>query len=60
MPCQIRRAGLTARMTVAAVKRRQQNPGLFKDPGAALAELQCEGQAESTGEVTPPDVMPGV
>jgi hypothetical protein len=38
----------------------QQNPGLFKDPGAALAALQCAGQAESIGEVTPPDVMPGV
>ncbi len=36
----------------------QRNPGLFKDPGAALAELQQAGQEEYTDRPAPPDVKP--
>jgi hypothetical protein len=37
----------------------QDNPGLFKDPGAALAELQRVSQPESIGLAVPPDITPG-
>jgi hypothetical protein len=33
----------------------QQNPGLFKNPGAALAELQRASQPEFVHETAPPD-----
>jgi hypothetical protein len=37
----------------------QHNPGLFKNPGAALAELQRASQSQFTGEARPPGIAPG-
>jgi hypothetical protein len=36
----------------------EDNPGLFKDPGAALAEFQRASQSESMGQAAPPDITP--
>lgn len=37
----------------------QHNPGLFKNPGAALAELQRASQPDFISEASPPDTAPG-
>lgn len=38
----------------------QDNPGLFKDPGSALAELQRANQVESLGQAVPPLITSGI